>query len=101
MTEELSCLHSELAYVGEQKAEYDVNRYFRCKNCGSVIVVPPSGQKSTSSLVYLIDQQFDPISLKVSEERGSASDRLTLRLRSFFLNETYWTMFPLWIIVFT
>jgi ribosomal protein S26 len=33
------CLHEETEFLGEQKAEKGVNRYFRCKKCGSVIIL--------------------------------------------------------------
>jgi hypothetical protein len=36
-----SCTHGDLEYIGTQKDEAGVNTYFRCRACGSVVVVTP------------------------------------------------------------
>jgi hypothetical protein len=38
------CKHESLEYVGEQKTDDGVNVYRRCKNCGSLLVLTPSGK---------------------------------------------------------
>ncbi len=37
------CRHRSLEPLGRQKAEIGFNRYFRCRECGAVLVVTPSG----------------------------------------------------------
>ena len=39
-----SCKHESLEYVGEQKTDEGVNVYRRCKNCGTLLVLTPSGK---------------------------------------------------------
>jgi len=38
------CKHESLDYVGEQKTDDGVNVYRRCKNCGMLLVLTPSGK---------------------------------------------------------
>jgi hypothetical protein len=38
------CRHESLEYVGEQKTDDGVNSYRRCKNCGMLLVMTPSGK---------------------------------------------------------
>jgi hypothetical protein len=38
------CRHESLEYVGEQKTDEGVNSYRRCKNCGMLLVMTPSGK---------------------------------------------------------
>ena len=38
------CKHESLEYVGEQKTDDGVNVYRRCKNCGMLLVLTPSGK---------------------------------------------------------
>jgi hypothetical protein len=40
----LACRHESLEYLGEQKTEDGVNVYRRCKSCGTVLVLTPSGK---------------------------------------------------------
>jgi len=35
------CEHTETEAIGEQKTDYGVNKYIRCKVCGVVLVVTP------------------------------------------------------------
>jgi hypothetical protein len=35
------CKHETLEYVGEQKTDYGVNMYYKCKACGDMLVVTP------------------------------------------------------------
>jgi len=37
------CNHGELEYLGGEKTDGGFNQYFRCLECGAVIVVTPSG----------------------------------------------------------
>lgn len=36
------CKHESLEYVGEQKTDDGVNSYYRCKACGTLMVILPS-----------------------------------------------------------
>jgi len=36
------CRHESLKYVGEQKTDDGVNKYYTCTNCGEVLVVTPA-----------------------------------------------------------
>ncbi len=38
------CKHESLEYVGEQKTDDGVNIYRRCKDCGMLLVLIPSGK---------------------------------------------------------
>ena len=38
------CRHDSLEYVGEQKTENGVNSYRRCKSCGMLLIMTPSGK---------------------------------------------------------
>ena len=38
------CKHESLEYVGEQKTDDGVNSYRRCKACGMLLVMTPSGK---------------------------------------------------------
>jgi hypothetical protein len=38
------CKHESLEYMGEQKTDDGVNVYRRCKNCGMLLVLTPSGK---------------------------------------------------------
>jgi hypothetical protein len=38
------CKHESLEYVGEQRTDDGVNVYRRCKNCGMLLVLTPSGK---------------------------------------------------------
>ncbi|MGB9714531.1 MAG: hypothetical protein ACPLZC_06090 [Candidatus Bathyarchaeales archaeon] len=42
---EQKCAHAEddLEFLGEQKCEGGMNRYYRCLKCGSVIIVSRDG----------------------------------------------------------
>lgn len=37
------CLHDELEFLGEQKGEEKVNRYYKCLKCGCVLVRSENG----------------------------------------------------------
>jgi len=37
------CNHEKLEYLGGEKTDGGFNQYFRCLECGAVIVVTPSG----------------------------------------------------------
>ena len=39
-----ACRHESLEYVGDQKTDDGVNSYRRCKNCGMLLVLTPSGK---------------------------------------------------------
>ncbi len=36
------CKHESLEFVGEQKTDDGVNSYYRCKACGTLLVMMPS-----------------------------------------------------------
>ncbi len=38
------CKHESTEHVGEQKTDDGVNVYRRCRNCGMLLVVTPSGK---------------------------------------------------------
>ncbi|MDG6900798.1 MAG: hypothetical protein JRM80_02390 [Nitrososphaerota archaeon] len=38
------CRHESLEYVGDQKTDDGVNSYKRCRNCGMLFVLTPSGK---------------------------------------------------------
>jgi hypothetical protein len=38
------CRHESIEYVGEQKTDDGVNSYRRCKNCGVLLIMTPSGK---------------------------------------------------------
>ena len=40
MPQEEECRH-ELEFIGDQKTDEGVNKYFRCVKCGDVFVFPP------------------------------------------------------------
>ena len=37
------CSHGEVEFLGEQKGEKDVNRYYRCLKCGSILILSEEG----------------------------------------------------------
>lgn len=37
--ESSGCDHSDLEYLGEQKADVGTNKYFRCRICKGVIII--------------------------------------------------------------
>ncbi len=37
-----ACRHGSLEFVGEQKTDEGVNAYYKCKDCGDLLVVTPS-----------------------------------------------------------
>ena len=37
-----ACKHVSLEFMGEQKTEEGVNSYYKCKACGTLLVVTPS-----------------------------------------------------------
>ena len=39
-----ACKHESLEYVGEQKTDDGVNIYRKCKSCGALLVLTPSGK---------------------------------------------------------
>jgi len=39
-----ACKHESLEYMGEQKTDDGVNIYRRCKACGTLFVLTPSGK---------------------------------------------------------
>jgi transcription initiation factor IIE alpha subunit len=44
MKEEIKkCNHGDVEFLGEQKGDKCVNRYFRCLKCGSVLVLSEEG----------------------------------------------------------
>jgi hypothetical protein len=40
----LPCKHESLEFVGEQRTDEGVNSYYKCKNCGTMLVMTPSRQ---------------------------------------------------------
>ena len=39
-----SCRHESLEFVGDQKTDDGVNSYKRCKACGTLLIMTPSGK---------------------------------------------------------
>jgi hypothetical protein len=37
---ESKCIHDRLEYLGDQRGERAVNKYYRCAKCGSVLICP-------------------------------------------------------------
>jgi len=37
------CSHGEVEFLGEQRGEEGVNRYYRCLKCGSVLILSEEG----------------------------------------------------------
>jgi hypothetical protein len=37
-----ACKHESLEYVGEQNTDNGVNSYYKCKSCGTMLVMTPS-----------------------------------------------------------
>ncbi|MEM2103782.1 MAG: hypothetical protein QW717_02675 [Candidatus Bathyarchaeia archaeon] len=37
------CSHGEVEFLGEQKGEKGVNRYYKCRKCGSVLILSEEG----------------------------------------------------------
>lgn len=37
-----ACKHDTLEHIGEQKTDDGVNSYYRCKACGTLLVLTPS-----------------------------------------------------------
>jgi hypothetical protein len=37
------CAHDKLEYLGDQKGERGVNRYYRCTRCGNVLILSEDG----------------------------------------------------------
>lgn len=37
------CAHKQVKFLGEQKGEKGVNRYYRCLECGSVLILSENG----------------------------------------------------------
>ncbi len=40
---EVECPHEKVEFLGEQKGEDGVNRYYRCLKCGSVLILSEDG----------------------------------------------------------
>jgi len=40
---ESKCAHDKLEYLGDQKGERGVNKYYRCMRCGSVLILSEDG----------------------------------------------------------
>ncbi len=38
----LPCKHETLEYVGDQKTDEGVNSFYKCKTCGTLLVVTPA-----------------------------------------------------------
>ncbi|HUK79364.1 MAG TPA: hypothetical protein VLU91_01725 [Nitrososphaerales archaeon] len=38
------CKHEHLEYQGDQKTDAGVNSYYRCKSCGMLLVLTPTGK---------------------------------------------------------
>ncbi len=38
------CKHEFLAYQGDQKTDQGVNSYYKCKSCGMLLVLTPTGK---------------------------------------------------------
>ena len=43
MSEEWKCRHDKVEFIGEQKGEVGVNKYFKCLRCGSVLILSEDG----------------------------------------------------------
>ena len=39
-----ACKHESLEFVGDQKTDDGVNTYYKCKACGTMLVMTPSRQ---------------------------------------------------------
>lgn len=37
------CDHGQVKYLGEQKGEKGVNRYYKCLKCGAVLILSENG----------------------------------------------------------
>ncbi len=37
------CSHEEIEFLGEQRGESGVNKYYRCLRCGSVLILSEEG----------------------------------------------------------
>ena len=37
-----ACKHESLEFVGEQKTDDGVNSYYKCKSCGTMLILTPS-----------------------------------------------------------
>jgi len=37
------CAHEGLEYLGDQKGEKGVNKYYRCMKCGNVLILSEDG----------------------------------------------------------
>jgi len=37
------CAHDKLEYLGDQKGERGVNKYYRCARCGNVLILSEDG----------------------------------------------------------
>jgi hypothetical protein len=40
----MDCEHRELEFIGDEKHEDGVNKYYKCKACGDVIVFTAAGK---------------------------------------------------------
>lgn len=43
MSEKFKCNHGEVEFLGEQKSEYGVNKYYRCLKCGNILILSEDG----------------------------------------------------------
>jgi len=39
-----TCKHESLEYQGDQKTDAGVNAYYKCKSCGMLLVMTPTGK---------------------------------------------------------
>ncbi|MEM0264737.1 MAG: hypothetical protein QXO82_00025 [Candidatus Methanomethylicia archaeon] len=39
MEKKIKCSHGEVEFLGEQKGEHGVNKYYRCLKCGSILIL--------------------------------------------------------------
>jgi len=37
------CAHDKLEYLGDQRGERSVNKYYRCAKCGNVLILSEDG----------------------------------------------------------
>lgn len=40
---ETKCLHDKLEFLGDQKGEKGVNKYYKCLKCGNVLILTEEG----------------------------------------------------------
>jgi ribosomal protein S26 len=49
----IKCNHDKLEFLGDQKGDKGVNKYFKCQKCGNILIL------SEDNVLYEVSQKKD------------------------------------------